>query len=185
MESFPATTAKDILFKDCILIGTSSSVDASSSFFGSSSLTYQSLYYTENSSTSVRPTHSTGDVTGTRVCYAELETNQVSYSSNCQITRNLLYEPGKVAPTHYCIQYPIVTTSTVGIIQTGGSLKGAGKPGDCDATATAGGLAGIEDAFLEGVDIEGGEAGSSSYQVVSYSYKSTETYNLKRLVSVE
>ena len=176
--------AQTILFKNCILMGTSSSIDASSSYYGNFSATYQSQYYLTDTAGISRPSPATGDIGG-RVCYTELETNQISYSSSCSISRKYLYEPARVNPTHLCIEYPIITTSTVGVIMADGTVpKGTGKQSKCDGSPGGDSNAGFPSGSLEGVDIEGGTAGSSDFQIFNFNYKSTNNYGLNRIISL-
>lgn len=187
LDGGDTSNTQTITFHDCILVGTSSSIDANSSYFGSCSLIYQATHYTNSTeaySADQRPSPTFGNIKH-RECYTALQTNQLTYSSTCTISRKYLFEPGRVKPTHLAIEYPIITTSTVGMIAySGWTPTGAGAIPNCSGTATESVDAGIPTPYLESIDIEGGTAGSNDYQIANYNYKSTNSYGLTRIHSI-
>ncbi len=187
LDGEDTSSTQTITFHNGILVGTSSSIDANSSYFGSYSATYQATHYTNSTEAygaGQRPTPSSGSAGG-RACYTSLETNQLTYSSSCTISRKYLFAPGRTRPTHLCIEYPIITTSTVGMINYSGyEMVGTGEMPLCSGAASGSSNAGIPNAYLENVDIEGGSAGSNDYQIINYSYKSTNNYGLTRLQTI-
>jgi hypothetical protein len=174
----------NIDFSGCVLIGTKSNIDADSGL-GSKTLTYMALGYTNVGSTFTQPSPATGKVEATRACYTgALENNQTSFESSCTINRELLYSPGRANPTHICIQYPITTTSTVTKIEDSSStVKGSGTLGTCAADMVVSATAGIDDAYLENIAIEGATV-KGDVQKVSYSYRSTKDYGLNRIITL-
>ena len=175
---------KTTTFSNSILVGTASSIDANSSYAGSHSLTYQAMHYTHSSesySVSQRPSTIVGSVKS-RECYTPLVTNQTTYSSTCTISRKYLFEPARTRPKYLAIEYPIVTTSTVGMITTPSwTPLGIGEIPLCSASVSESSNAGIPNPYLESIEIDGGTAGSSDYQIANYNYKSTNSYGLTRI----
>ena len=187
LDGANTSQTQTITFHSGILVGTSSSIDANSSYYGSSSATYQATHYTNSTeaySADQRPSPTFGNIKS-RECYSGLQTNQLTYSSTCTISRKYLFEPGRVKPTHLAIEYPIITTSTVGMIAySGWTPTGAGAIPNCSGAATESVDAGIPTPYLEGVDIEGAPAGGNDYQIANYNYKSTNSYGLTRIHSI-
>lgn len=174
----------NINFNGCVLIGTKSSIDADSGF-GSKTLTYMALGYTNNGSSFTQPIDTTGNVEATRACYTGiLEDNQTAFESSCSINREILYNPGSARPAYLCIQYPIVTTSTVTKIENNSStVIGGSLLSGCASGVAISADAGIDDAYLEDISIEGATV-KGDVQKVSYSYKSTKDYGLSRIITL-
>jgi hypothetical protein len=174
-----------ITFSNCLLIGTKSQIQAKDTF-GSKTLSYIALAYSLAGSF-VAPTTIMGNTNAERQCFTPaLEDNQIGFESSCDISREFLYEPGRASPSHLCIKYPIVTKSTVTRAESShnsSSMQTIDKTPDCPIDIEVAADAGIPNAYLESVSIEGAET-NGGVQTVSYSYTSTEDYGLTRIFTL-
>lgn len=174
----------NINFSGCILIGTKSEIKADSAF-GTKTLTYMSLGYSNTTNSFTSPTPPTGNIEANRVCYTGiLESGQIGFESSCTINREFLYNQGRASPTHLCIKYPIETTSTVTKVENSlSTIKGSGSIQECSEIPSASIYAGIDDGYLESVSIEGATV-QGDYQIVAYNYRSTTDYGLQRIINL-
>jgi len=184
-----------ITFKKCILVGTSSSIDAND-VYGKKTLTYQSIGgYSVGGTSWPIDYPSTGTIKSyTRPCFeSDMDSSEASeysgyvlaFKSNCTINREPLYSQGRGAPTHLCIKYPIQTTSTVTRIENNSTdlpnklsklCVGDGQDGPLMQK-----ISGLYAGYLDDYSIEGIQVGGSR-QVISFNFLSTFDYGLKRLV---
>ena len=172
-----------ITFEDCILIGTQSDIQANNTF-GTKTLTYMALGYSVAGDLT-EPSTTSGKTRAERQCYTNpLEEFQTGFSSSCRINREFLYSPGRASPTHLCIKYPITTTSTVTKAENSESdLKTLEKIATCPEALSFDTDAGIPQAYLESVSVEGGTT-QRDVQQVSYNYTSTADYGLIRIIEL-
>jgi len=184
-------SGNDIKFSGCLLVGTQSSISANSNDWGKKTLTYMCLSYENISSSTFSPTTPiTGSAPGKRSCFTGVASSDklVSFESSCTIDRELLYQPTKAKPSHICIKYPIVSTSSITRYETNSTtLKETGVttcPTPAGSTAQLDADTGIPSGYLTSVNIDGATVGGDA-QLVTYNYKSTAiTGQLTRIITV-